>query len=270
MLRTIAYGSALAAAVFGASIEDCGGPDDLMSNVNIGLFPDPPSPDQDFIMTMRGDLRLDVKFGSLTAHMTISAEGKDVRIDSTTQFALNPGITKGAQAIRFGPFKYPKLPDGVKPIIDGNLTIADDLGKQVSCLRFNQFPMMAAAPTKEIVKDDPIENCGAPSDHLKDIRFTVGNGIAKINGTMDEDVTSGELDIDMTVGVNRFADYSINFNVNIPFTYTPGIMKGDLMVQLGPVHTLVNGEATSGISGQGTLRVKDSAGGEIVCVKVDV
>merc|ERR1711934_830984 len=108
-----------------------------------------------------------------------------------------------------------------------------------------------------------VSSCGTSSDHLKNIKVSSAGGVDTLTGTLDEAITAGTVPVDMSVKVSFF---KIPIQMNIPFTMSPGIPKGDIKASVGPPSQ----QANSGINVdvEGTVKVNDGSGGEIACLSV--
>jgi len=165
--------------------------------------------------------------------------------------------------------------------VDGTVTLADDAGTQVACVRLAMH-----VPAARILDDPQLErsvepadtfvkaasNCGKPTDHLKDIEISGSGGVSTITGTLDEDLSQVSVDADLII---KALVFKIPVKLNVPIVYTPGIKQGSLSVSAGPTKSgSVSAElawppSNANVEVTGTVQASDGNSEEIACLKID-
>jgi hypothetical protein len=251
----------LVAACHAQSIKSCGKDTDIFKNAVFSASPDPISKSAPLTITATGDLQSDVGAGVFHVDLNIKALGiinEPVKLSSP--FSIGPEAKAGAQKMVIGPFTLPKVPGTTT--VSGTVTGADSSGNEIFCVALD---MDVATPPVEPIEPEAkpiVTNCGADTDHLKNISTSATGGVATLTGTLDEAVTAGSVDVDMTVKVSFI---KVPIQMNIPFTYSPGVPAGALKLSVGPKQAV---QSNINIDVEGTVKISDGSSQEIACVSV--
>ncbi|CAE7287434.1 unnamed protein product [Symbiodinium natans] len=118
-----------------------------------------------------------------------------------------------------------------------------------------------------------VTNCGGAHDHLSDVSINlVPDPISRttpftltLSGTLDEDLTGGELDVSLEVRALRVIDKAVNAKTS--YSLSPGVAKGPMKIVIGPV-TLPQDPGEALLKGQ--VSVKNTKGEPVACIAVDI
>jgi len=286
--------SVLTTVISAAHLSSCGSNNDVMTNVDIALNPDPPKPGKDLTFTMTGTLTKALTTSVLNAAITVDVAGQKLPVNGGASIKGIQAIPQGDVKISFGPFTWPRLPLGIKPVLDGNLTLADENGKQVVCIKMDELPLYSTEEMQLAMPQDnpPVSNCGNPSDHLEYVQISEVNGVIYANGTLDEDIGGGTLDIDVLISLTldaatrlykqmtqkvyrRLAEVfgpliKIKINMDGPFQISPPFKQGLNGVVITPLSGEVEEKAGPSVSITGQIKASDEKSQEIFCIALDV
>merc|ERR1712195_481 len=224
---------------------------------------------QPLTINMAGDLSAAITAGKLAVDLNIKALGIiNEPLKLTVPFTLAPGIPgPGPVTAKIGPFNLPSVPGSVD--ISGTVTGTDASGAEIFCASLNiALGSVAENPMSEVITVGAapvVSNCGAATDHFKNITTSATGGVKTLTGTLDEAVSSGEADVDLTVKVLFI---TVPIKTTVPFAISPGVPAGPIKVSFGPVQKAA--ETNSGISIKidGTVKVSDGKASEIACLKL--
>lgn len=244
------------------SVKSCGKDGDILKNAVFSVSPDPIQKSSPLTITATGELQAAVGAGDLNVDLNIKALGIiNEPVKLTAPFSIAPGATAGAQKIVVGPFTLPKVPGTTT--VSGTVSATDPSGKEIFCVALD---MDVSPPPVEPIEPEAspvVTNCGTSSDHLKNISTSSSGGVSTLTGTLDEAVSSGSIAVDMSVKVSFF---KIPINMNIPFTYSPGVPAGPIKASVGPKKASV--QSNINVDVEGTVKINDGASSEIACLSV--
>jgi len=267
-------------------LQSCGADGDILTVSQLSLSPDPPRPGKDVTFKMSGSLSAAVIDGIIDADVSVSVLGQTIPLKGKVEFKFTPGFNQDNVAITVGPFVLPRLPIGIKPVINGSVKLTDTENNQIACLKMNKMPLTDSSPLttpldeirSRLLSADPVTNCGTPDDHLENLQFGTFNNYTYVNGTLDEDLGSGSVQADFKISIPLAEQLDIgaplidiNLNIDGPFSMSPPIPKGFVGVMFHPIST----EGVTDVKAitptiKGKLKVSDSNKQEVVCINVDV
>jgi len=118
---------------FAASVTNCGGPQDHLSNVVISLVPDPIASSAPFTLTVSGVLDEDHVGGTLNVDLDVKAlEVINEAVQKQIKYTISPCIPKGDVKIVIGPVTLPAEPAGAT--VMGKVILTDTQGHAVACV----------------------------------------------------------------------------------------------------------------------------------------
>jgi len=261
------------------SVKSCGGASDHLKNAVFSVSPDPIDKSKPLTITATGNLDEAMTAGKFDVNLQIKALGiVNEPVSTSAPFTLAPGIPTGAQKFVIGPFTLPKIPGSVS--VSGNVTAVDGKGEPVFCLAldlnlgsseenipssllpFLEYPALPEA--------SPVSDCSADSDHLHNRSLTQAGGVTTVSGDLDEDVSAGTVNVDLNVQVLFI---KIPINMNIPFSLSPGLLKGAIKATVGPAGSSLLvapiDQPEIKVKVTGTVKANDDKSSEIVCLKID-
>merc|ERR1712028_225657 len=268
-LFLVALSISCLAACNAQSVKSCGKAGDILANATFSVSPDPIKKGSQLTIDVAGDLTAAVTAGKSVVNLNIKALGIiNEPVKLTIPFTLSPGPVAGPVTAKIGPFDLPSVPGSVD--ISGTVTVSDASGAQIFCTSLNvalgsaaENPMSQAI----VASTGPpvVSNCGTASDHLKNITTTASGGIKTLTGTLDEAITSGSADVDLTVKVLFI---TVPIKTHVPFAISPGVVAGPLKVSFGPVQKNSVVDSAISIKIAGTVNASDDKAGEIACLKL--
>jgi len=268
-LFLVALSISCLAACNAQSVKSCGKAGDILANATFSVSPDPIKKGSQLTIDVAGDLTAAVTAGKSVVNLNIKALGIiNEPVKLTIPFTLSPGPVAGPVTAKIGPFDLPSVPGSVD--ISGTVTVSDASGAQIFCTSLNvalgsaaENPMSQAI----VASTGPpvVSNCGTASDHLKNITTTASGGVKTLTGTLDEAITSGSADVDLTVKVLFI---TVPIKTHVPFTISPGVVAGPLKVSFGPVQKNSVVDSAISIKIAGTVKASDGKAGEIACLKL--
>lgn len=136
------------------------------------------------------------------------------------------------------------------------------------------FFVVLALAGLEIASGQSVSNCGASGDHFQNVQYSISPDpiqrgkefTVSVSGDLDEDVTGGNLDIDITAGA---FGQSVDAKETLPFKLSDGLMKAakGQIFKLGPIKIpSLPGSAVV----NGTVKLSNAKGEAIACMKLDV
>jgi len=251
----------LLGACHAQSVKSCGKDGDIFKNAVFSVSPDPIQKTSPLTITATGELTSAVTGGNLNVDLNIKALGiinEPVKV--AAPFSMSPGAIAGPQKLVIGPFTLPKVPGTTT--VSGTVTGSDSSGKEIFCLALNMDVSPPPVEPIEPAATPVVKNCGSDSDHLKNISTSTSGGVSTLTGTLDEAVSSGSVAVDMSVKVSFI---KIPVNMNIPFTYTPGIAAGPIKLSIGPKQAV---QSNINVDVEGTVKINDGSSSEIACISV--
>lgn len=160
--------------------------------------------------------------------------------------------------------------------MSGTIKIVEkSTGKQVLCVQINMVvadtftiidtPIVMTNEAALVENLAPVTDCGTDADHLKNRNVTNVDGVLTVDGDLDEDVSAGEVHINLACVSSIF-----NFPIvmNIPFTSTQPIPKGHQHF-MGSKVTYTSNFGEFVVTVKGTVKVKDANAQQIICANVD-
>lgn len=269
MARLIAISTLLCLSqALGQSVKSCGGAGDILSNAVFSVSPDPVKKGSALTITGSGTLTAAFVGGNAILDLKVKALGIiNEPISTTEPFTFLPGIAAGDTKVVIGPFTLPKVPGSVA--VSGTVKLTDASGAAVACIALN-LSLLDSSETLAILSDVAVPtigvptNCGTAADHLKDLNITTDGGVTSVTGTLDEDIGSGSLDVNLKVKVSFI---SIPLAVNVPFTFSPAIPKGPFKLSGGS--PAQQHESAIKVSVKGDLKLDDSNSEEVFCLHID-
>eukprot|EP00933_Yihiella_yeosuensis_P058745 TRINITY_DN5942_c1_g3_i1.p1 TRINITY_DN5942_c1_g3~~TRINITY_DN5942_c1_g3_i1.p1 ORF type:complete len:290 (-),score=92.45 TRINITY_DN5942_c1_g3_i1:162-1031(-) len=257
----------------GASVSNCGGAKDHLSNVAITLSPDPISKTQPVTLTLTGTLDEDHNGGEVDIDLQVKALGViDKALSGKTSYSLAPGVVKGPVKIVVGPVTLPNDPGEV--VLNGKVQVKNAKAEPVACIALDvKVPLMDKVSEVPALKADeaPVAlptSCAKPTDHLKNIQVSTSGQATTTTGTLDEDLNSVNVDLDLTVKA-LFAKLPVKMTV--PISFSPKIPKGDIKIVTQPTSSADKVDELNAAVGSisGTVVVNDGQGQEVTCGAVD-
>ena len=99
--------------------------------------------------------------------------------------------------------------------------------------------------------------------------LSFSGGVLDATGDLDESVSAGEADVDLTVKVSFIR---LPVKMTIPFSISPPIPKGPVTVKAGPPSNAGAMIASQGVKVEvtGTVKLNDANKEEISCLSIDV
>ena len=208
----------------------------------------------------------------------------DIPVHKTAPVTISPALQIGNANFTVGPFSLPHVPGSAD--IAGTIKVADPTGKQIFCAELNVVAAAPDAMVKETLTRDnapiaqpqdgiKVKNCGAASDHFKNPVVSAASGAVKLTGTLDEEVASGFVDLDLDLKVSFF---KIPIKMHIPFKGAGSFVfpKGKFSLSAGPlkskdesVDSLSPQHPNLDISIDGNAKFLDAQSEEVACIQVD-
>jgi len=135
------------------------------------------------------------------------------------------------------------------------------------------FLLAALVASKGIEAQHTLSNCGSSGDHLvfSSLRSSPDPVVGGesftlwLDGTLDEDITAGALDVDLNIEALGIINSPVKKNVD--FSYTPGLVKGPVAIKIGPLK-LPWLPGTNKITG--TLKLSDANKEAVFCLGVNL
>lgn len=290
--------------VLAGSVTSCGGPGDLLSDVQITLTPDPMQKGRSFTMDVSGMLGDELMEGNVEVNLDVKAlKVIDEKVAKSASFHVSPGLAKGPQRLVVGPVTLPELPGAV--VVSGKVHFTDKAGAPVACIALDlnvpasaaevvEFPQALSRedlvvkvqqqlsnlgstlgslslqkPSQHLVPVRDVSNCAKASDHLKDLKVENSGGMTNITGTLDEELTKISADVDLKLEVS-ILHYPVKLTV--PISYAPGIPKGPFAMSFGPAKALAEQKPVAWpkpkVSIEGTVKVNDANSEEVACMQI--
>jgi len=262
VLRLLGVVSAAAAA----SVTNCGGSHDHLSDVSIDLNPDPISRSTPFTLTLAGTLDEDLTGGELDVSLEVRAlHVIDKAVRANTSYSLSPGVAKGPLKVVIGPVTLPQDPG--EALLKGQVAIKNSKGEPVACIALDiDVPLAVASSPQETRQTDEPSFCNKPTDHFKNASLTQSGEVTQLTGTLDEDLNAVVAHVDLTV---QALFVKLPLKLAIPMTFTPAIPKGDWKLSFQEVSGSQKEEALgSPVKIEGQIVVDDGKQEEVACLKV--
>jgi len=262
----------------GQSISSCGTASDKLQNATFTVSPDPIDKSKPLTITATGNLIEELGAGKFDVDLQVKALGIiNEPVKTSAPFTVAPGLPTGQQKFVIGPFSLPSIPGSVD--VTGQITASDSSGAQVFCLKLElnlgnaeqnavEAPKALALPAVQKVNDGPVTDCSGANDHMHNRTFSDTGGVISFEGDLDENINTGEVDVDLAVKVLFI---KIPIKLTIPFSIQPGALKGHLKFTAGPSSTQAVQVSRPEISVtvKGTVKVNDANKEEVVCLNVD-
>jgi len=252
-------------------VKGCGSAADHLTNPVYKMTPDPPVKGQPFTIDISGDLDEDVTAGAVSGDIAVTALGF---ITSTATikmpFTYTPGLPKGAMKMTVGPTTLPKSPGSFA--LKGKVHVVDGAGDAITCV---DLDITASAegllteakpevPNATVPHVGGVESCTGDSDHLKNFSLSQSGGVTTVNGNLDEDVDTFNVDLDLTV--KKFIVH-LPVKMNIPITLSPTVPKGPFTISAGPGKVDLSPDPSVGVTGK--VKAMDAASEQIFCLNID-
>jgi len=266
-MKLVLIAACIVAACHAQSVKSCGSSSDVLQNAVFTVSPDPIVKGSPLTITGSGTLSAAVVGGTLAVDINIKALGIiNEPVKLSVPFSLSPGLVAGPSKVVIGPLTLPKIPGSVE--LTGTVKGTDAAGKEIFCVALDVSSISEAEVIAMPESAPVVKNCGSNADHLKNLKTSVAAGVSTVTGTLDEDVSSGIVPVDLVVKVLFF---KIPIKLTVPFSISPGIPKGDIKASVGPVATVgAQSMAPSKVtvSVDGTIKVNDANSQEIACISL--
>jgi hypothetical protein len=273
-----------------APISDCGGPSDLLKNVQITVSPETISKSEPFTITATGTLDADITEGII--HVDVEAKLLllgisivDQKAKSVTTFSMSPGLPAGDVSIAVGPMKLPTVPGSFE--LSGKVAITDTGGAPITCIALDwQSPLLAEGPSVALLPKavaapaasgvaPVVSDCTKPADHLHDFESTLDGDTRTITWTIDEDITSMAFSADFVAHVF----FALKVELFAPVKYSPGFKRGPLKITVVGKPERDSEESGRAVAEDTGLRAGpeitgnvlwlDAANEEVACIQID-
>jgi len=262
-MRAFSGAALLAQAGAGPSVSSCGQPGDHFAVSTLKVTPDPPQHGQPMTLTLEGTFDQDVPEVAASVDVELSALGIiHKQLQAQGQASLSPTVLrKGKQTVTVGPFTLPAdIPGSV--VLKGQIEITTPSSEPVACVALDlDLPAMQTGVAAPPVESTGVSDCGTAKDHVKNVKTETDGSKTTTSFTLDEDVTSAELDVDLEL---HALFLKVPLKLQVPVTAQPGAPKGDWKIV---------GEATGPeavrfgppVTAEGTIQAKDGQGETLVC-----
>jgi len=257
---------ALPLGTWAQSVSSCGAVGDHLKDFKVSVSPDPIAKGTPFTIDIAGNL--DADLSDMNADVDLTIKALDIihkTVTESSPMSIFPSIVAGPQKLSIGPITLPSLPGMVE--VDGTIKITNGKKEPVACIKLAlKVPEMSeelAGTSAQVVSV-----CNAASDHLHNLTHSSTAGVSTITGSLDEAVTKlvAKLDLKLKVGW-----LSHKIDMAIPVSYSPGFVKGDIKLTVGPASQPLTSVSKSllDVEVTGTVKIDDPASQEIVCLSID-
>ncbi|CAE8619813.1 unnamed protein product [Polarella glacialis] len=248
---------------FAASVTNCGGPQDHLSNVVISLVPDPIASSAPFTLTVSGVLDEDHVGGTLNVDLDVKAlEVINEAVQKQIKYTISPCIPKGDVKIVIGPVTLPAEPAGAT--VMGKVILTDTQGHAVACVALDlSIPALEEARQEVALEElQAPKSCGKATDQLQNLQVSTQGKVTTLTATLQEDLPSLSAAVSLKI---KALFVSIPLQLTVPVSITPALAKGDWKLVVEDDSPALT---KRGVQVTGQVVVNDAQGQEVTCLNI--
>jgi len=256
-------------------VTSCGAAGDHLKDFKVSISPDPIAKGVPFTIDISGNL--DADLSTMNADVDLTLKALDIihkTVTASSPVSISPAMVAGPQTMSIGPITLPSIPGALEA--DGTIKITNAKKEPVACIKLAlKVPEMTeelAGTSAHVVdaanQESGVSVCNSASDHLHNLAVSSVAGISTITGSLDEAVTKFVANFDLKLKISFF---SHKIDMAIPVSYSPGFVKGDLKLTVGPSSQPLTSVSKGPIDVEvtGTVKIDDAASQEIACLSID-